>query len=259
MNLFEAFLVGFVGGISDFLPVGGSGHRILMERVFFGGTYNREFSGICQIFAALAAVVALRKEITDSLRSIGHPGGEGRRVAALLLAATATATFISLPFANAYAGLSGDIVVVGVLFLVSGLLIYIAEEIGRRTHPLGSLKLPGAMLVGLLGALAALPGISRTGATISGGMLLGLTRESATRFALFLSVPLLVVSGIWDISSGGGEVGPWASVFGAAASFVGGFLAVGFLRWYAREFSFMVFAYYLWVVGVFTIVYEYLG
>ena len=119
--------------------------------------------------------------------------------------------------------------------------------------------LPGAILIGLLQVLAALPGISRTGASISGGMLLGMTRAAATRFALLLSVPLLVVSGFWDLSSGGGKVGAWAAVIGASASFVGGFLAVGFLRWYAREFSFMVFAYYLWVVGVFTIVYEYLG
>lgn len=259
MSLFEALLVGFVGGISDFLPVGGSAHRILMGRILFDRSYDRGFAGVCQILAALGGVAALRKEISGTLRSLGHPRGEGRRVAMLLAGATATAILISLPFGDAYAGLSGDLVVVGVLLLVSGLLIYIAEEIGRRTLPLDSLKLPGAMLVGLLGALPALPGISRTGATISGGMLLGLTRETATRFALLLSVPLLVASGLWGLSSGGIGAGSLVAAIGAAASFVGGFLAVGFLRWYVREFSFMVFAYYLWVIGVLTIGYEYLG
>ncbi len=258
MTFFEALLLGLVGGIADFLPVSGSGHRILVERVFFGNSYSRGFAGICQVSAALAAVVALRKEIAGYRRSLGQPESGRPRLAALLLGATATAALVSLPFEDAYAGLSGDLVVVGVLLLVSGLLIYIAEEIGRRTLTLDSLKLPGATLIGLLGALAAVPGISRTGATISGGMLLGLTREAATRFVLLFSVPLLIVSGFWDISSGGGA-GLWVSAAGAAASFVGAFLAVGFLRWYAREFSFMAFAYYLWVVGVFAIGYEYLG
>lgn len=259
MNFLEAFLVGLVGGMADFLPLGGSGHRILVGQVFFGRAYDREFAGVCEMFAALAGIVALRKEVTGLLRSLRQPGTGGRRVAGLLIVAAATTVFVSLPFEGAAARLSGDLVVVGVLFLVSGLLLYVAEEIGRRTRPLGALGLPGAVLIGLLGALAVLPGIGRMGTTVSGGMLLGIVREAATDFALLLSVPLLMVAGLWNLSSGAGGAGAWGLTLGAAASFAGGFLAVGFLRWYVREFSLMIFAYYLWPVGVFAILYEYLG
>ncbi|CAN5904443.1 undecaprenyl-diphosphate phosphatase [soil metagenome] len=248
-----------MGGIADFLPIGGSGHRILVERIVFDHAYDRGFAGLCELSAALAAVVALRTEIFEVLHSVGRAGAVRRSVAVLVLVATGIAAVISLAFADAYVELSGDLIVVGVLFLVSGLLIYIAEEIGRRMHALSSLNLPGAMLIGLLGALAALPGISRTGATISGGMLLGLTRQSATRFALILTVPLLVVAGLQNLSSGPSEVGTWAAVIGGAAAFTGAFIAVAFLRWFVRRASFMGFAYYLWAIGVFTIGYEYLG
>ena len=259
MTFFEALLLGLVGGIADFLPVGGTGHRILVERVFFGNSYSRGIRGdLSSLRGARGGCGATKGD--SRLHAFSRPTGK-RETAVGGVAPRRNGNGrprVSLPFEDAYAGLSGDLVVVGVLLLVSGLLIYIAEEIGRRTLTLDSLKLPGATLIGLLGALAAVPGISRTGATISGGMLLGLTREAATRFALLFSVPLLVVSGLWDLLNGGGA-GPGVSAAGAAASFVGAFLAVGFLRWYAREFSFMAFAYYLWVVGVFAIGYEYLG
>lgn len=259
MSFLESFLIGLVGGISDFLPVGGSGHRILLGRLVFDRAYDREFAGLCEISAALAATVALQKEIVELRPSLKSPGNRKNRVLASLLGATVIAALISLPFGDAYAEVSGDLVVVGTLLLVSGLLIYVAEEIGRRTHPLDSLKLPGAILLGLLGALALLPGVSRTGSTFSGGLLLGLTREAATQFALLLSIPLLIVSGVWNLSSGEGGVGAWATVAGFVAAFAGGFLAVVFLRWYAKRFSFKLFAYYLWAVGVFTILHEYLG
>lgn len=258
MGLLEALVVGLVGGMADFLPVSASAHRVLVGRVLFGGAYDRGFAGVCELSSALAAAVALRGEIREVLRSAARPGTEGRRVGGLLLAAAVTAAFISLPFSGAYVGIVDDVSLVGVLLLVSGLLLYVAEELGRRTQPLESLGLPGALLIGLIQVLAVLPGISRPGTAISGGMLVGLTREAATRFALLLSIPLLVVAGIWNLSNGEGVAGGGAAAFGAGASFVGAFLAVGFLRWYVREFSLMMFAYYLWMLGVFAIGYGYM-
>lgn len=174
----------------------------------------------------------------------------------LLLVAAAATALISLPFRDAYLGVSGNLLaVVGVLLLVSGLLLYVAEELGRRTRSLAALNPPGALLIGLLQVLAVLPGISRPAAAISGGMLVGVTREDSTRFALLLSIPLLLVAGVWDLNAGQSSAGAWTIALGTSASFVGGFLAVGFLRWYVREFSLMAFAYYLWVVGVLAIAY----
>ena len=256
MGFLEALVVGLVGGVADFLPVGGSGHRILVGQVIFGRPYDRGFAGACEISSALAALVALRREVWSLGRDAARRDAEARRVGFMLVLATATAALISLPFRDAYLGISVNLLaVVGVLLLVSGLLLYVAEELGRRTRPLAALNPAGALFIGLLQVLAVLPGISRTGGAISGGMLVGITRESSTRFALLLSIPLLAAAGLRDLSAGQVSAGAWAVAAGATASFVGGFLAIGFLRWYVREFSLMVFAYYLWVLGLAAITY----
>jgi undecaprenyl-diphosphatase len=258
VGLIEALVLGLVGGVADFLPVSGSGHRMLVANILFGGPYDRGFAGVCEVSSALAAVVALRKEIRRLLHSLAVPGGEGRWVGLLLLAAAVPAVLISLPFRDASPETVRNLAAVGVLLLVSGLLLYVAEELGRRTRPLDSLGLPGALLVGLLQALTVLPGISRTGAAISGAMLAGITREAAIRFALLLSVPLLLFSGVWDLASGG-EVEGGAAALGAAASFAGGYAAVRSLRRFGHGFSTRAFAYYLWVVGVLIIAYDMLS
>ncbi len=249
--------MGLVGGVADFLPVGGFGHRILVGQILFGEPYDRGFAGVGEISSALAALVALRKEVRSLMLAAARKGTEGRQIGAMLLVAAATVALISLPFRGAYLGVSNSLLaVVGVLLLVSGLLLYVAEELGRRTRSLATLNPPGALLIGLLQVLAVLPGISRTGMAISGGMLVGITREDSVRFALLLSIPLLFFAGLWDLSAGqDSTVGALATFLGAAASFAGGFLAVGFLRWYVREFSLMAFAYYLWGLGIVAIAY----
>ena len=175
----------------------------------------------------------------------------------MLLIAAVTTMLISLPFRDAYLGISKNLLaVVGVLLLVSGLLLYVAEELGRRTRSLAALNPPGALLIGLLQVISVLPGISRPATAISGGMLVGITREDSTRFALLLSIPLLAVAGVWDLTAGQSSAGAWTIALGTSASFVGGFAAVGFLRWYVREFSLMAFAYYLWILGISAIAYD---
>lgn len=255
MGLLEALVLGLLGGVADVLPVGASGHRIVVGRALFGSPYNPRFAGACEISSALAVLAALRKDVGGLASSALRTEGQGRQLVFLLAVAAVTTVLISLPFVEAAAGVRGNLGMVGVLLLVSGLLLYVAEELGRRTRDLGSLGLPGALLVGLLQTLAVLPGISRTGAAISGGMLLGITREAATRLALLLSVPLLLLSGVWNLSTGG-AAGFGVVALGCVASFAGAFVAVGVLRWFVKEFSLMAFAYYLWAAGLLTILYE---
>lgn len=243
--------------MADFLPIGGSGHRILVGEILFGRPYDRGFAGACELSSALAGIFALRGEVRTLARTVGRRDSEGRRIGVMLLVAAATTALISLPFRDVYLGVFDNLLaVVGVLLLVSGLLLYVAEELGRRTRSLAALNPPGAVLIGLLQVLSVLPGISRPATAIAGGMLVGITREDSTRFALLLSIPLLAVAGVWNLIAGQSSAGAGTIALGTTASFVGGFMAVGFLRWYVREFSLMAFAYYLWVIGILAIAYD---
>ena len=248
-------MVGLIGGITELVPVSSSGHQALAGEVLFGRPYDRGFAGICAFSAALAVPVALWKEFRGLLRTLFFGGGSGRQVGGLLAAAAVLAALISTPFRNVAVEASENLGQVGVLLLVSGLLLYIAEELGRRARPIEDLGLPGALLIGLLETLAVLPGISRPGAAISGGLLVGLNREAATRFALLLSVPLLVLTGVWNLSSGGEAPGSGAVLVGGAAAFIGAYVGARLVIGFARRFSMTLFAYYLWAVGLFAILY----
>lgn len=260
VEFLEALIVGFVGGVADFLPISGSGHRILVGQSLFGAPYDRGLAGACELSSALAATVALRSEVWTLACTVRRRDTEGRRLGGLLLVAAATTALISLPFRDAYLGFSDNLLaVIGVLLLVSGLLLYVAEELGRRTKYLTSLNSPAALLIGLLQVLAVLPGISRPATAIAGGMLLGITREDSTRFALLLSIPLLAITGVWDLTAGESSAGAWTVALATVTSFVGAFLAVGFLRWYVSKYSFMAFAYYLWAIGIAAVAYDILS
>lgn len=258
MGSLQALLLGLIGGLTDIFPVSSSGHRLLAGQMLFGSPYDRTFTGACELASALAALVALRREVGSILGSLRVAGSEGRQVGLLLLAAALPAALLSLPFRDASVEVSRNLGGVGVLLLVSGLLLYVAEELGRRSRPLTSLSVPGAILVGLLQVLAVMPGVSRTGFAISGAMLAGITREAATRFALLLSIPLLLFTGLWDLSysePGGSPAGAGDFALGMAASFAAAYAAVRLLLLFVHRFSLMTFAYYLWGVGLVTIVY----
>lgn len=233
------------------LPVGAPAHQALVERVIFASPYDRSFAGACELAAALAA---LWTDVGELFRSAARRTEEGRRMLFAILVAVVPAAVIPIPFREAATLLSRDLAALGVLLLVSGLILYVAEEIGRRSRPLDMLGAPGALLVGLLQALAVLPGISRVGAAICGGMLVGVTREDATRFALLLSIPLLFFLGIQDFFRE--KIPLKDAAIGAGAAFIGAYGASRFILAFSRESSMMAFAYYLWAIGVLTIVFD---
>lgn len=246
-------MLGLVGGLAEFLPVGASGHRLLVARILFGSAYSRQFAGVCELAAAAAALISLRKELL-ALLSTG-----GRRVALALAAAAVPAILLSLPFVGTGGGLYYGPGGVGALFLVSGLSLYVAEELGRRVRQLADLGLPGSLLVGLLQVLAVLPGISRTGLAISGAMLAGVERGDAVRFALMLSIPLLLFAGVWDLLHANGSTGASPLILGAITTFVAGYGAVRLMLNFSQNFSMMAFAYYLWVAGALAVAYAAFG
>jgi undecaprenyl-diphosphatase len=258
MSLFEAFVLGVLQGLTDVLPVSASGHRAFVGQVFFGeNNYSPNFLGAMNLATALAVLLALRQDMVSIFRSLYQGRGRGRRIGLLVLAAVLPAAVILYAFREAAAGIYEDLFAMGVLLLVSGLLLYIGEELGKRVRPLESLSVPGAILVGLFQTLAVLPGISRPGAAICGAMLAGITREAAARFALLLSVFLLSGTGLWRILylEPAEPVGAGSVAVGGLAALVCGYFAARVMVNLARELSMMIYAYYLWGAGVVVILF----
>ena len=151
---------------------------------------------------------------------------------------------------------SSNLWLIAINLIVFGVILGWADRVGRKVRPLDSLNMPDAVYYGLAQTLALIPGVSRSGSTLSLGLFLGYTREAATRYAFLLAIPAVVASGLFQIPdiSAAAEPGMPKTVVAAAVAFVIGYLVIGWLLRYIRTHSYAFFVWYRVVIGSLVLV-----
>jgi undecaprenyl-diphosphatase len=260
----QAALIGILQGLTEFIPVSSSAHLELAPWIA-GWPANGLLSSLSfDVFLHLGTLLALLGYFgRDWLRLLGAAVASvrqrrigddpDRRLAWLLIAATIPAAligFVGEDLINEVLHADND----GVRLAIAGFVVlgavalWLADRLGSRRREIGALDAPSALAIGLSQALALLPGISRSGATISAGLALGLTRESAARFSFLLATPITLGAGLYgsrhlfEVSHTGTEWLAIATAFVAAA--VSGLLAIGFLLSWLRTRSVTIFSVY---------------
>ena len=256
LELLEAIFLGIVQGLTEFLPVSSSGH-LLLGQYFIGMDQERfglPFDAAIHIGTVVAVVWFFRRDLLAMtrafLRSLPRPDFSDTevRMAYLILVATLPAALIGFLFEDFFATevRSPWVVVFNLVFV--GALFLVAEAVGTKTHVASKLGFLGALGVGLAQATALVPGVSRSGATITCGLFLGLRREEAARFSFLLSVPVTASAAALSVAETAeeGMSGHEVAIFvGASASAaVVGYLAIAFLLRFLVNHSLRVFAYY---------------
>ncbi len=256
LELIEAVFLGIVQGLTEFLPVSSSGH-LLLGQYFLGLDQERfglSFDAALHMGTVLAVVSFFWRDLLGMLRaflrSLSEPDFSNReqRMAYLVLVATVPAGLIGFFFENFFEkAVRSPWVVVTNLILVGALFI-VGEAMGRKSRRAYKLSFREAAGIGLAQAAALIPGISRSGATITLGLFLGLRRDEAARFSFLMSVPITAAAAFLSL---GGAVGKGmdaheALLFaaGCVSSGVVGYLAIRFLLNYLVGHSLRVFAYY---------------
>lgn len=253
--LSKALILGIVEGLTEFLPVSSTGHLILVgDLLNFNDERGKVFEIAIQLAAILAVVWEYRAKIGQVL--VGLPVDPGaQRFALNLLLAFLPAALLGLLFATAIKAHLFNPLVVATAFIVGGLLILWAE---RRQHRIRVVRVDDmtwqdALKVGCAQALALIPGTSRSGATIIGGLFFGLGRRAATEFSFFLAIPTLVAATLYDVLKHREllQVSD-LSLFavGGLASFIAAFLAVRGLLRYISQHDFSLFAWYRIAFGL---------
>jgi undecaprenyl-diphosphatase len=255
-ELLEAVLLGVVQGLTEFLPVSSSGH-LLLGQYFLGMDQERfglSFDAAIHTGTVLAVVRFFRRDLLAMARaflgSLPRPDFSDVevRIAYLILVATLPAALIGFLFEDYFATAvrSPWVVVFNLVFV--GLLFLVAEAVGRKTRSAAKLGPLGAFGVGLAQASALVPGVSRSGATITCGLFLGLRREEAARFSFLMSVPVTAAAAGLSLTEAVGEGMDTheAAMFlaGSASSAVVGYLAIRFLLHFLARHTLRVFAYY---------------
>jgi undecaprenyl-diphosphatase len=256
LELVEAVFLGVVQGLTEFLPVSSSGH-LLLSQYFLGMDQERfglSFDAAIHTGTVLAVVSFFRVDLLSMARalvsSLPRPDFSDAevRMAYLILVATTPAALLGFLLEDFFATevRSPWVVVFNLAFV--GVLFLVAEAVGRKTESASKLGPAGALGVGLAQAAALVPGVSRSGATITCGLFLGLRREEAARFSFLMSVPVTAAAAGLSLAQSAGEGldRHEAAMFlaGSVSSAVVGYLAIRFLLRFLANHTLRVFAYY---------------
>ena len=262
--LIKAAILGIVEGLTEFLPISSTGHLIILGDLL---GYNDEASKVFKIVIQLAAILAVCWDYRVRLTKMvtGLPGdAPSQRFAAMLFIGFLPAAVLGLMFHSTIKALLFNPITVATALIVGGFIILYVEK--RAYHPrvnsVDEMRWPDALKVGFAQALAMIPGTSRSGATIMGGLIFGLSRKTAAEFSFFLAIPTMFAATAYDLYKN------WSllraddlPVFavGFVASFVAAMWAVkSFIRFISNH-TFVVFAWYRIVFGLIVLGTAYSG
>lgn len=258
MTWLEALIIGIVQGLTEFLPVSSSGHIELTKALLGENLLPKEgllFTVVVHAATALATVVVYRKDVGNILGSLfARKWDDNTKFALYVLISMVPATFVGLYFESEIEEFfTGNILLVGSMLIITGLLLFLADR-AKKTHK--GVKPKEAFMIGVAQAIAILPGISRSGATISTSVLLGIDRERAARFSFLMVVPLILGKMALDLknlySKGMDETQISMSALGVGfvAAFFVGLFACKWMIQLVKKARFTPFAIYCFLVGV---------
>ena len=257
--LLKALILGVVEGLTEFLPISSTGHLIIASQLLdFHDEKGKVFELAIQTGAMLAVVWEYRARFAHALTGLGSDPA-ARRFVMNLAVAFMPAALLGLAFGSYIKAHLFHAVPVAIAFIVGGFIILWVERRPRVpvVESVDDMTWVDALKVGLAQSFALIPGTSRSGATIIGGMLFGLSRRAATEFSFFLAVPTLVLAGAYDLYKhrallSAADV-PVFSV-GLVVSFVSAFVCVRWLIRFIATHDFTIFAWYRIVFGVLLLI-----
>lgn len=272
MSYFYAIFLGLVQGIAEFLPISSSGHLSIFQH--FLGLNNPEennllFDVLLHLGTLIAVFVAYWREIMDLLLELiamlkrekspmGRAAGISNRRMILLVILGTLPLFAILPIKDKVEGLYDNTLFIGCALLVTGLILYFSDRMGRGHKTERNATVGDALLVGLSQAVATVPGLSRSGTTISCGLCCGFERSFAVKFSFFLSIPAVLGANLLSLIDAFSAGVDWTLfpkyMAGVAAAMVSGYLSIRFLKWLAERGGFGGFAYYCWGAGAVTLI-----
>jgi len=267
LTYLQALILGIVQGLGEFLPISSSGHLAVIQ-YFFGieGESVLLFAVMLHLGTLISVfiiywhdIVKLVKELIAVIKDIFT--GKGlrinhnpvRRLGFMIIVATIPTALIGLFLNDVFAGLYLSLMAVGIGFLVTGTILFIAEKMGKNEKKVWGMKFRHAVFIGIMQGIAICPGVSRSGSTLFGGLMSGLDRNFALRFAFLISIPSILGSVILEFPpaiSAGLPEGIWGPVIlGTVVSAISGFIAIKAMLKIVAGKRLTVFSWYTWVLG----------
>ena len=257
----EAIILGLVQGLTEFLPVSSSAHlRIIGPLLPSGGDPGAAFTAITQLGTEAAVLLYFRKDILRIalawIRSLGdaaYRSNPDARMGWLIIIGTLPISILGLVFKDYIEGSLRNLYLTATMLIVFALILAAADKLGRKERKLDQLTWTQGLIFGCAQALALIPGVSRSGGTITAGLIMGYTREAAARYSFLLAVPAVIASGFYQLYRSWGEPGVFSggpTLLATVIAFVVGYgVIVVFLKLVSTK-SYMPFVYYRIALGL---------
>ena len=266
MTILEAIVLGVLQGITEFIPVSSSGHLVLMQH-FLGIKESQVFFDVMLHFGTLGAVIIVYYQLIGSLVRTGFStlfqadfyrhsrltisNTPDLRLIWFLLLGSIPTGLIALLFKDSLEAIFGKPMVVAGMLIITGLILQLSRLGQRRGEAETPLQAWHTLLVGIVQGLAIIPGISRSGSTISISLLLGLSPQVAAQYSFLLSIPAILGAVVLKLKDVGEiTIAPVVIVAGTLTSFVVGYIALRFLLAMLNRGKFSVFSYYCFALGM---------
>ncbi len=260
MKLIEALILGIIQGLTEFLPVSSSGHLEIVKALFGDDSMPQEsltMTVVLHFATALSTLVIFRKEILEIIKGLLQlKWNDEFQFSVKIVLSMIPAVIVGLFFEKELESLfNGNLILVGFMLLITGGLLFLADK-AKKTET--DISYTNAVIIGLSQAIAMIPGISRSGATISTSVLLGVDRERAARFSFLMVVPLIFGKVAKDMLGGGisfesSQMGTLG--IGFTAAFVAGLFACNWMIALVKRSKLSYFAMYCFVIGILAIGY----
>ncbi|HET6666562.1 MAG TPA: undecaprenyl-diphosphate phosphatase [Intrasporangium sp.] len=263
-DLLKAVFLGVLQGLTEFLPISSSAHLRIFPDLFGWGDPGAAFTAVIQIGTELAVLIYFRHDIwrigSTWVRSLYRPEYRGQldaRMGWFIIIGSLPIVVLGIFLKDTIEEDFRNLWIIGTTLIVLGLILGIADRVSSDRLRIKDMRLRDAVLMGLAQACALVPGVSRSGATISMGRFLGYEREAATRYAFLLAIPAVVGAGLFELKEiphGDNSYGWGPTVVATAVSFLIGYAAIAWLLRYVATNSYLPFVIYRVALGSLTLV-----
>ena len=261
MSVLEAIVLGITQGVTEFLPISSTAHLRIVPAFAGWEDPGAAFTAVTQLGTMLAVLIFFRSDLARigrtwlrSLRDASARGEHDAKLGWYIVLGTIPISVFGLIFKDQIETGARDLYLIGTALIVLGVVLLVAERVGTRSRSMEQVSARDGLAIGLAQALALVPGVSRSGATITAGLFMGLERPAAARFSFLLSVPAVVLSGLLELGTilsddDGHSTTILGLVIATLLAFVTGYASIAFLLRYLATHSTGIFVAYRVVVG----------
>lgn len=252
MNIFQAIILGITQGITEWFPVSSSGHLALVQK-FFNINVPMSFDIFLHFASLIVIVLVFWKDIKDIIVGIFKKDKKYINLFIYLVIASIPAGLVGFLLKDKIDTIFSNIMFVGVSLIITGIVLFLTRFAKNKNK---EINIKNSIVIGLAQAVAVLPGISRSGSTISAGLFSGLDTKTATRFSFLLSIPVILGASIFEIKNISIIENLWYLLASCVTTIIVGFLSLKYLLRVVDKNQFKNFSFYCFILGLLVVIYS---